>query len=241
MQYKKAIKCNIIRNGSFLGVNTQDLCFTREDHCKHSTWDPFPPGSFTAWFSIHIIWYVGWCQSSFSHFLLLWKSVTHFLSPCRTRESHTDWPSRQAVSTASSISNNKKLKKENENKSDVKPTWGWFHSPMGIPTSKKNPEDPDLSLSLNHAKPSYIFGIKKYKNFPSPLSTHFLYFHYSTLRFLQQINQTPWPFLCSTGKSSLTSSPFQASLFHTLFLPPLAINLDSLASLSLSQMKTIAG
>lgn len=62
---------------------------------------------------------------------------------------------------------------------------------------------PKLQAPLNHVKASSHLWYNT-KNFPSILSIHLLYYHYSTLQILPKTNLTP--FLCFTGKSSLISA-----------------------------------
>lgn len=158
MQYKKAIKCNIIRSGSF--ICTQDLFLhTREQLKTFEIWS-FSSRSSPAWFSIHIIWYFGWCQSPFSSsFAAVEKCNT--LSKAMQNTWHAVWPSIQAVSTASSISNRSPQKREN------KQTWYEANTGVisftngGFQSWRKQTREtfaiPDPSLT----KASYIFGTKK--------------------------------------------------------------------------------
>lgn len=81
-----------------------------------------------------------------------------------------------------------------------------------------------------------LFGIKQ--KLPSTLSTHLRYFHYSTLRFLQNKTHLSSGLSCIRQKSPLWSSHTPLSL-HLSFTP-LAVNLFT-PSLFYCQMKTIAG
>lgn len=117
---------------------------------------------------------------------------THFLRPCRADESHNDWPSRQAISTASSISheNSKRKIKQTRGKANV------------VMISCTNWDSLVKVQTLNSLWPicspescqSFITSLVPNKNFPSTPSTHFLCFHYSTFQFHQKVNLTPWPF-----------------------------------------------
>lgn len=93
---------------------------------------------------------------------------THSLRPCRIYKSHTGRPSR-AVSTASSISNRNERRKIKQNMKLS--LWGQdFTDCRGVPLVPLIIHSPESGQSF---KTSLVWN----KNFPSTLSTHFLYLH----------------------------------------------------------------
>lgn len=183
MQYKKAIKCNIIRNGVFHLIQYPGpFLHTRGPLQTFNMWSISSGVIYCMVFHPHHLIFWMMSVTVLPTFLLLWKSVTHFLRPC----THTDPQDKLYQQPPAS-----QIKTEKENKCEVKPMRGWFHSPMGIPKSKKTKKFQRTPISpwpihSHESCQSFITSLVLKKNFPSTLSTHFLYFHYSTLQFLQK-------------------------------------------------------
>lgn len=186
-----------------------------------NTWS-FSSGSSTACFSIHIIWYSGWCQSSFSKFLLLSKSVTHFLRPYRRHKSHTD-PQDKLYQHPPAC----QIKENNRRK--IKQMWGKANMGMISFTdgdsqvkekSKRLSLVPDVSVLMNHVEASSHLW---YKTKTFHLLFLLTFFTFTSLHYKSFEKQLEHLDLCCVlqEKSFVISAPLHASLSFTHFSFPL--------------------
>lgn len=171
--------------------------------------------------------------------LLLLKSVSQFLRPYRRLGSHNDPQDKlYQQPPASLLGNNRRKIKQ------VKPMWGWFHTPWGgwgrfLRKMQGLWQAPDSPIPLNHCQFHYFFGIKQKLFLCSFYSLSLLSLVYVTKPSkTNNSNTSTFSAFYRKDCSNLTTAPC-ITLSHT-FLLPLAISLYA-PPLSHAQMKTIAG
>lgn len=110
--------------------------------------------------------------------LLLLKSVSQFLRPYRRLGSHNDPQDKlYQQPPASLLGNNRRKIKQ------VKPMWGWFHTPWGGEIPKKNARTL-TSPWLTHSPESLSVSLLLwYKTKTFPLLLLFTFFTFTSLRY----------------------------------------------------------
>lgn len=147
---------------SFIQTYTHDLSFTWEQSIQHVMCFLWVIYSFSIW----IIWYFGWCQSPL-HLSAVGEHIEALKDTCWKLQS----------SCINSLQHLQKWEKENK-------TQGWAPaggiSLTGVESMLAKKPDSSFPSSQTESCQSFRTSLVLNKNFPSTLSTHFLYIYYST-------------------------------------------------------------